>query len=96
VRERLDDLADRYGGAARGRGLIQGVSLPVEGAASRASRAAFAHGLLAETSGARDEVLKVLPPLTIARSELERGMDILEAAVDQAMEPRAAAGEGRR
>ena len=33
-----------------------------------------------EVAGRRDEVLKILPPLTTTREELVRGMDIIREA----------------
>jgi diaminobutyrate-2-oxoglutarate transaminase len=77
VRERLSALAERFGGEVRGRGLIAGLALRDPNAAAQASKAAFERGLIIETSGPRDEVLKVLPPLTIERELLERGLDIV-------------------
>ena len=40
----------------------------------------FASGLIIETSGAHDEVVKVLAPLTIPEEQFAEGLDILEAA----------------
>ena len=42
-------------------------------------------GLVIETVGPRDEVLKLLPPLVIADEELGRGLDILEEALEQTL-----------
>jgi len=39
------------------------------------------NGLVIETSGATDQVLKLLPPLTIQESRLREGLDILERSV---------------
>ena len=38
-----------------------------------------------ETSGPSDEVVKLLPALTIPEELLEKGLDIIEAAVDEAL-----------
>ncbi|WNI16402.1 aspartate aminotransferase family protein [Actinacidiphila sp. ITFR-21] len=43
--------------------------------------AAFERGLLVETSGAVDDVVKLLPPLTIRQEELDEGLEILRGAV---------------
>jgi diaminobutyrate-2-oxoglutarate transaminase len=61
----------------RGRGLVQGLALGVDGLAVKISRAAFERGLMIETSGPDDGVLKLLPPLTIDDVLLERGLEIL-------------------
>ena len=41
------------------------------------ARECFERGLLVETSGPDDEVLKLLPALTITNDELDRGLDII-------------------
>ncbi len=51
---------------------------------SAVSAAAFERGLLVETAGPRNEVVKLLPPLTIAESELEQGLELLAEAVQAA------------
>ncbi|SDG00119.1 diaminobutyrate aminotransferase apoenzyme [Limimonas halophila] len=84
VRERLEAIAARHPGlkpSVRGRGLMQGLVLDVPGAAEAVSHAAFARGLILETAGARDEVAKLLPPLTIDEATLSKGLDILADAV---------------
>jgi len=77
VREALTAIAAECGGVVRGRGMIQGVELPDPESAGAISRAAFERGLIIETAGPRDEVVKLLPPLTIEREELDRGLEIL-------------------
>lgn len=79
ARERLLAVAEEYPeqcGDVRGRGLIQGVECP--GIAESVARAAFERGLIIETAGPDDEVLKLLPPLTISENELSEGLDIIE------------------
>ncbi|HKH48982.1 MAG TPA: diaminobutyrate--2-oxoglutarate transaminase [Thermoanaerobaculia bacterium] len=88
VADRLADLAARYlpeGSAVRGRGLIQGLDLAPEGLADRVSRRAFERGLILETAGPGDRVLKVLPPLTIDDEGLAAGLGILEESLRQAL-----------
>jgi diaminobutyrate-2-oxoglutarate transaminase len=84
VTDALSGLADEHGGELRGRGLIQGVAFEDTEFAVAISRQAFARGLIVETSGPRDEVLKVLPPLTIDRQVLGRGLEILEQSATAA------------
>ncbi len=81
ARSRMDEMAERYGLVHRGRGLIRGLEFPEPEHASRASAEAFARGLLVETSGAQDEVLKLLCPLVIEEEELVTGLDRMEAAI---------------
>ncbi|EPH46675.1 putative Diaminobutyrate--2-oxoglutarate transaminase [Streptomyces aurantiacus JA 4570] len=65
----------------RGRGLVWGLEFRDEGRASAVARRAFDIGLLIETSGTRDRVVKLLPALTITCDELEEGLRILGRAV---------------
>ncbi|MCA9172098.1 MAG: hypothetical protein KDB23_30740, partial [Planctomycetales bacterium] len=44
---------------------------------SAISKAAFQNGLIIETSGPNDEVIKTLPPLTISQDQLARGLEVL-------------------
>jgi diaminobutyrate-2-oxoglutarate transaminase len=95
VRDWLENLAHscrNAGLGVRGRGLIQGLVAPVgDGLAGRIARRAFEQGVVIETSGAHDEVLKVLPALTISREQLQRGLEIIERSVGEVL-----AGEGLR
>jgi diaminobutyrate-2-oxoglutarate transaminase len=77
----------------RGRGLIQGLRVPEGGLAECIAGTAFAHGLVMETAGADNDVLKVMPPLTIDEEDLAQGLDILKAAVAEQLDQRAV---GRR
>ncbi|WP_036499103.1 diaminobutyrate--2-oxoglutarate transaminase [Nocardia aobensis] len=83
VRAALARVADAVGGlSTRGRGLVHGLVFDDASEAGKVSRVAFEEGLLVETSGACDEVVKLLPPLTISDSELDHGLEILARAVD--------------
>ncbi|HAO33712.1 MAG TPA: diaminobutyrate--2-oxoglutarate transaminase [Candidatus Competibacteraceae bacterium] len=87
LQARLQTLASRYAprcGGVRGLGLMQGLWFTEPSLAGRVSRAAFRRGLIAETCGPRDEVLKLLPPLTIDTPTLRQGLDILETALVEA------------
>src|SRR5690606_23987468 len=77
----LGALAAQFPAEVRGRGLIQGLLFQDPELARRAARKAFERGLVIETAGPRDEVLKVLPPLTISDEQLSRGLEIMSASV---------------
>ncbi|HUG20568.1 MAG TPA: diaminobutyrate--2-oxoglutarate transaminase [Planctomycetaceae bacterium] len=77
----LLDLADEYDAEVRGRGMIQGIQFQDHSLASLISRDAFDNGLIIETSGPNDEVVKCLPPLTIGPDRLRQGLKILEQSV---------------
>lgn len=82
VRERLDGIAASHPGiSARGRGLAQGLKFEDAALAGAACAAAFERGLLMETSGPSDEVIKLLPPLTTSEEELDTGIDILAESI---------------
>ncbi|WP_063007125.1 diaminobutyrate--2-oxoglutarate transaminase [Nocardia kruczakiae] len=83
IRAELARVADAVGGlSTRGRGLVHGLVFDDASEAGKVSRVAFEEGLLVETSGACDEVVKLLPPLTISDSELDHGLEILARSVD--------------
>lgn len=78
VRESLQALTCEFGGQVRGRGMIQGIEFNDPSVASEVSKLAFENGLIIETAGRQDEVLKVLPPLTIEDDGLNTGLRILQ------------------
>ncbi len=84
VAERLAAIAEQHPDlkpATRGRGLVHGLACGLEGAGQAIVHAAFERGLIVETAGAASDVVKVMPPLTIAESELREGLDLLAHAV---------------
>lgn len=72
-------------GQVKGRGMLQGIEFANHELAGKASKIAFSHGLLIETSGAEDQVLKLLPPLTISEADLKKGLDLIERSVGEAL-----------
>jgi diaminobutyrate-2-oxoglutarate transaminase len=82
---RLEALAAELGLRARGRGMMRGLDVGSGEIAAEITRAAFARGLIIETSGPHDEVVKVLAPLTIDDDALAQGLDILAASVAEVM-----------
>lgn len=89
VRDWLENLVHSYpmaGLSVRGRGLIQGLVTPMRSdLGGRITRKAFEYGLVIETSGATDEVVKILPSLTIPDEQLRMGLEIIERCVGQAV-----------
>jgi len=80
----LTELAGSVPGTAmqsRGRGLAQGLAFEDAELAGKVSSAAFERGLLVEKAGPRDEVIKLLPPLTVTDSEVDQGLALLADAV---------------
>ena len=82
LQSRIEAIALSTSGAGvRGRGLLTGIVFDDPEAANKIAAEAFRNGLLIETSGPQDEVVKLMPPLTISAEDLARGLDILEAAI---------------
>ena len=84
ITQYLDNLVRGYPDAAitrRGRGMMQGLAFEDPALAERVTQLSFQNGLIIETSGGRDEVIKLLTPLTIEQEKLLAGLDILEQAV---------------
>ncbi|MFV0514776.1 MAG: diaminobutyrate--2-oxoglutarate transaminase [Jhaorihella sp.] len=89
----LRDLAGIIPGARlKGRGLMQGVDVGNGDLAAEICARAFGKGLVIETSGPEDQVVKVLAPLTTSGATLRKGLAImLDAARDAAAASRIAA-----
>jgi diaminobutyrate-2-oxoglutarate transaminase len=88
MRSALDRIVGRHPAdliGVRGIGMIQGLHCREPSLARRILDCAFAGGMIVETSGAQRDVLKLLPPLVIEEAELNEGMSILAAAVDEAI-----------
>jgi diaminobutyrate-2-oxoglutarate transaminase len=80
VREGLERLADDHDGLfaeVRGTGLIQGLVATAPEVAPAIAEAAFERGLLIETSGPADEVVKLLPPLIVDDDAIDTALEIL-------------------
>ena len=84
---RLERIAEKHGLATRGRGMMRGIDVGSSEIASAITQACFAEGLIIETSGAHDEIVKVLAPLVIDDDLLNTGLDILERAVADELTP---------
>jgi len=88
VEGRFNQIAARFPEqelVVKGRGLARGLQMPSGEIAGKIAARAFEEGLLVETSGPSDEVVKLLPALTIPDELLAKGLDIIEAAVAEAL-----------
>lgn len=84
LRSRLKSIAGLMGlrdDSLRGRGMMQGISVGSGELAADICAECFRNGLIIETSGAHDEVVKVLAPLTTPDAVMNAGLGILTAAV---------------
>lgn len=93
---RLRELSERYEiiGDVRGLGLMIGVDVvrdkktktPDRSTALKIIWRTWEKGLIMMTYGKHGNVLRIAPPLTIPREDLDRGIDIIEEAVRDVLE----------
>ncbi|TIX84132.1 MAG: aminotransferase class III-fold pyridoxal phosphate-dependent enzyme, partial [Mesorhizobium sp.] len=81
--DRLVAKFPRYIEQKRGRGLMAGLKCRSPALVGRVHDVAFENGLLIESSGPNRDVIKVLPPITITDAELDRGITILDHALQE-------------
>ncbi|GGB14609.1 diaminobutyrate--2-oxoglutarate transaminase [Agarivorans gilvus] len=84
ISQRLENIVQQYGDGnftTKGRGMFQGINCVNGELAGKITRAAFQKGLIIETSGADDQIVKFLCPLVISEANLEKGIDIVEEAI---------------
>ncbi len=87
ISKRLQEIVDTYGEGnltTRGRGMFQGINCVNGEFASKITSKAFQNGLIIETSGADDQVVKFLCPLIISDENLKKGIDIVEQSIKEA------------
>jgi len=88
IEDHLREIAGTYvdaGFSVRGRGLIWGLDVVTGERAGRIVRACFEEGLLIESCGADDEVMKVMPALTIEPLVLCEGLEVLRRMINRVM-----------
>lgn len=84
ILQRVTDIVAKYGEgnfSSHGRGMFRGINCVSGELASEITRRAFKKGLIIETSGTEDHVVKFLCPLIISDDNLKKGIDILEEAI---------------
>jgi diaminobutyrate-2-oxoglutarate transaminase len=83
AKKRLQVMIESLGfdATVRGRGLIIGVDFTNPEMADKISKACFERGLIVETAGIDDQVLKLLPSLTMSRTDLDFGLDVIEESM---------------
>lgn len=86
VQQRLEQIALRFPNhikEIRGHGMIWGAEFKQPEMTSKICAQAFEDGLVIETAGASDEVIKFLGPLVITPELINEGFDILEGAIEK-------------
>ncbi|WP_444944330.1 diaminobutyrate--2-oxoglutarate transaminase [Microbulbifer sp. ZKSA006] len=84
ISKRLESIVNRYGEGnftTKGRGMFQGIDCVSGELAEKITKLAFKKGLIIETSGADDQIVKLLCPLVITDQHLKKGIDIIESAI---------------
>ncbi|RFB88826.1 diaminobutyrate--2-oxoglutarate transaminase [Rhizobium leguminosarum bv. trifolii] len=81
LQKRLTEIARNGNAKVKGRGLMLGLSMSDETTADKIKRYCFAHNLILETCGPNDDVVKLLPALTVTEDEIEHATHILSDAV---------------
>lgn len=67
----------------KGRGMMQGLEFENAAVASKLAAMCFELGLIIETSGINDQVLKILTPLTSTEDEMKQGLSIIEECLNK-------------
>ncbi len=91
LRNGLDAIIKAQGAKTlklKGRGLMSGIECPDGDLASAVTGSAFKQGLVIETSGAHDQVVKCLVPLVITDEQIEFGLKVLDKAFADALAAR--------
>lgn len=70
-----------------GKGLLQGIEFQDPSIATQIMHQAFEQGLIVETCGSRDQVIKLMPPINITESALNQGLAIARDAIAKAISP---------
>jgi len=66
----------------QGCGMLQGTNCASGTITNKITRRTFQSGLIIETGGSDDHVIKIFCPLIITDKKLKRGLDIIEEALD--------------
>ncbi|MDH0865609.1 diaminobutyrate--2-oxoglutarate transaminase [Mitsuaria sp. GD03876] len=80
------------GATVKGRGLMVGIDARDPARADAIAREAYRLGLIIETAGPNDEVVKLLPPLTVSDEELALALRLIRQAVEASADTGADAG----
>jgi diaminobutyrate-2-oxoglutarate transaminase len=89
LREKLGQITEKYADLEvemRGRGLIYGLYFPQQGFSGTVTAEAFERGLVIERAGAKNDVIKFLPPLVIEEELLRQGLEIIDESIAACLE----------
>jgi len=81
VKNELDKFATEFGFLSKGRGMMTGVNFRSGELAAQVQRNCFKSKLIVETCGPCDEILKLLPPLTVSHEEIKQAFSIINQSM---------------
>ena len=83
LKDHIDKIGTKHGFAPKGIGFMQGIDVYNQQLSKQIREQCFKNGLIIEACGPTDNVIKLLPPLTISNNIIEEGMAILASSFDQ-------------
>lgn len=87
----MESMSKKFGSRTvriKGRGMMMGMDVGSGATAGAIVKRCFENGLVIETSGPEDEVVKCLAPLTITEDQLTKGLEILTSATEYVLHGR--------
>ena len=88
IRRRLREIVDSHDGfeaEIRGRGFFIGMDCEQPAHGNAVTGACFDRGLIMETTGENDRVVKVMPPLISTAEDIDEGLAIIDQAIGAAL-----------
>ena len=88
IRARLQEIIDKhdgFDGEVRGRGFFIGLDCAVPDHGNAVIGECFKRGLIMETTGPGDRVIKVMPPLISTAEDIDEGLAIIDDAIGAAL-----------
>jgi diaminobutyrate-2-oxoglutarate transaminase len=84
LNKRLTHIADTHSDhkiIVKGLGLMKGLDVHHPDLARQIQNDLFHEGVILETCGGHNQIIKIMPPLTIDKTDLEYGLDVLERTI---------------
>ena len=81
IKTELEKFTMEFGYLSKGRGLMTGIDFCTGELAGLVQRSCFDRGLIIETCGPYDNVLKLLPPLTVTHEEISQAFSIIHQSM---------------
>ncbi|MGB7756235.1 MAG: diaminobutyrate--2-oxoglutarate transaminase [Salinisphaera sp.] len=88
LRARLDEIIDKhdgFDGEVRGRGFFIGLDCARPEHGNAVIGECFKRGLIMETTGEEDRVVKVMPPLISTAEDIDEGLAVIDEAIGAAL-----------